>query len=343
MTLAFINFNEDVEKFENPALKNLKILSYKISYGKQNQNLLTLKKSILKTNSGIFDEKIIISIKSDEILDGNFIILEPKPEALIYLVLQVSRKYEKITRIYQTLGEALASAISLVNVFIAIIKIFMSYFNHILYKLDIMNKLYSFDNKDEKNNTKGLYKSKKEDIYNEKNIFYKKNRLNISIWRAFIADMKRLFKRKTNTEEKLYLKTENILKRDTNLPFTLQKLHEIEKIKLLLFDNTQMFIFNFLSKPTLFLHHFQEEYEYSKKLEESLELSDELNYNVKQKNIMRYEIRLKENINMLIGSNAKINKKLLLLLDQRFMSLCQIKNETSLPEIPDEKHKNNIY
>ena len=335
ISLAFVNFNEDVENFENPILPNLKFSSYKIFYGEQTQSLMTLKQSIFKTNSGISDEKIIITIKPDETRD-DFIILEPRPKALLYLALQVSKKYDKITRTYQNIGEALASALSLVNVFQALIKIIMAYFHHILYKLDILNKLYRFENINEKDKAKELYQNKNEDFNNGKNKFYKKDQINISIWRAFIADMKKLLRKKTNNEESLYLKTESVLTRDTNFPFILQKLHEIEKIKLLLFDKTQMFLFNFLSKPTLFLPNFKNDLDYSKNLEESIELSDEIN-NGFNKNLRLYETQLKENLKTIIGSNAKMDKKLLLLLDKRFMSLCEMRNETSLLEVPDEK------
>ena len=120
-SLAFVSFNENVEKFDEPFLNNMKIYSYKIVYGEQKQSLMTLKQSIFKTISGITDENLIISLKPDELLT-DFIILEPKPDALVYLVLQVSKKYDKITRYYQTIGEALASALSLVNVFRAFIQ-----------------------------------------------------------------------------------------------------------------------------------------------------------------------------------------------------------------------------
>ena len=33
-------------------------------------------------------------------------------------------------------------------------------------------------------------------------------------------------------KEKLYLKTDNILKREVNLPYILKKIHEIEKLKI---------------------------------------------------------------------------------------------------------------
>ena len=93
----------------------------------------------------------------------------------------------------------------------------MVYFHHILYKLNILNKLYRFENMNEKHKAKDLYQNKNDDINNGKNKFYQKDRFNISIWRAFIADMKKLLRKKTNDEESLYLKT-----RDTNLPFILQ-------------------------------------------------------------------------------------------------------------------------
>ena len=329
-SLVYIDFNEDLEKFENPMRKKLKWINYKINCGQQRQNLIKMKETFFKTISGISNEQTIIFLKPDEFIE-DFLILEPNPKALLYIVLQVSRNYDKITRTYQTIGEALASVVTIVHIFGAVIKIFMMYFQNILYKLDILNRLYSFDTSEKK--------QKKEQIslkYQDK--FPPKDRLNISIWRAFVADMKKLFGKKTNNEEKLYLKTESILRRETNLPYILQKLHEIEKIKLLVFDKYQLFIFNFLSKPTLFIpnSNTNEDLNYSKLLGQSLEFFDKFNIDSKR-NLGVYEAELKENITKLINSNKKIDKKFFFLLDEKFKNLCVAKNETSCFDVPDEK------
>ena len=137
--------------------------------------------------------------------------------------------------------------------------------------------------------------------------------------------MKKIFREKINFEEKLYLKTESILRRDTNLPYILQKLHELEKIKFLLFDKTQLFTFNFLSKPTIFIPNYNEDLDCSKELAESLAFFDKVNSS-EDKNMGIYEKELKEHLKKLESSNSKIDEKLLLLLDDCYRNLSKQKN-----------------
>lgn len=335
VSLVYVNMNEDIEKFQNTIISKLKFVNFKIAYGQQIQRLMTLKKSFFKTISGILDERTLISLKLDELTE-DFFVAESKPNAMLYLAMQVSRKYDKITRTYQTIGEALASVGSLVTIFGTFIRLIMSYFHGILYKLELLNNLYSFEMRDIEGNGL-LQKNNLEASSTNSRKIFQKGPLNISIWRALIADlkMKNLFREKKSFEEKLYLKTENILRRDTNLPYILQKIHELEKIKLLLFDKTQLFTFNFLSKPTIFIPNYGEDLDCSKELSESLAFSDKV-HNFAGKGLDIYEIELKEHLKKLENSDSKIDKKLLILLDDCYRNFSKQKNE-SLPDIPNER------
>ena len=314
--LGYIGFNEDVEKFENPLINNFKYESYDITYNQQLQEMISLKKTFFKTISGISDERNIVSIKPDE-KKTEFFNINSYPDALVFIALQASKKYEKITRTYQNIGEALATSFSLIKVIMILIKILMWYLNKITIKLHLVNKIYDFDIGDER---KSFYESDK--INKEKENLKEKNNKNLkglnslklSVFQAFIADFKNFFfKERTTLKEKIYLETENIIQRDTNLIYIIQKLHEIDKIKLILFNDKQLFLFNFFTKPIIYLPQFNKRITPNKKLADSLAFNEHSNLKFDV-----FERNLSEIIKILSNSDKIFDKHLLMYLDQRF-------------------------
>ena len=87
----------------------------------------------------------------------------------------------------------------------------------------------------------------------------KTNMLNFNIIEYMRLQFKRLFKRKITDKEKLFLKGVEIYDKELDIVYILRKLQEIEKIKLIIFDNQQLTLFNILEKPLIFLTHDEEE------------------------------------------------------------------------------------
>ena len=309
IVFSYIDFNEDVENFENPIVKNFKYETYEIDSKKKRQELINLKQTFFKTKSGLFDERNIVSIKLDE-KKGDFFDFLSDSNVLVSITLQASKRYEKITRTYQSIGEGLASSFSLIKVIMIVMKVFMCYLSKIKIKLHLVNKLYDFDMKEGKKEfySKQEYK-KKEKLKKVKG----QTRFKFSICQAVIAEIKsNFFKKRTSHNEKLYLESENIVQRDTNLTYIIQKLHEIEKIKLLIFNDNQRFLFNFFTKPVVYLPNYQNKSGPNKKLSDSLNLGEQNTLNMEE-----CKKNLKEIIKSMSYSHKDMDRKLLMYLDER--------------------------
>ena len=326
---GYVEFNENVEEFENSIVKNFIYEQYEISYTQQIQNVISLKRTFFKTTSGIYEETINKLIKFDEKrIDYSLY----NKNDLVELTFEVGKNYEKVTRTYQTIGEALASTFSVVKLVIILIKMLMWFINKIKIKLYLVNKLYDFDFHEEQKTTQKLYELK-ENLKKPdgQNIGGMQKTLNLSICQALIAEIKSIFfKKRTSYKERLYLETKEIILRDTNIVYILQKLQEIEKIKLILFNKNQLFLFNHLSKPSISLSNFHEKQTPGQLLAESLNFFERKNLNNGG-----YEIELKKNLKNASNSENKRNKRLLRLLDVRYTDLKDANLKTSKNIIPE--------
>ena len=65
--------------------------------------------------------------------------------------------------------------------------------------------------------------------------------------------MKRMFGFELNFKEKLFKKTEKAFKKEVDLISILNKIHEINKMKLLFLNQRQLTLFDLLSKPMIFV------------------------------------------------------------------------------------------
>ena len=149
VSFGYVDYNEDVDKFENPIINNLKFEIFAIKNTERRQIMMSFKQTFFKTISGISDESTIVSIKPDE-LKIEFMNIYLDTDPLFYLTLQASKRYDKLTRSYQTIGEALASSFSLVKVAMIVINIFLLSLQKFKIRLFLVNKMYDFDIPEEK-------------------------------------------------------------------------------------------------------------------------------------------------------------------------------------------------
>jgi len=77
------------------------------------------------------------------------------------------------------------------------------------------------------------------------------NKLDLGLFEYIKAKLHGIFKRKLSDKEKLIQESEKIFADEIDLIKILSKIHEIEKIKLILFDSDQLLLFNGLTKPMI--------------------------------------------------------------------------------------------
>ena len=68
-----------------------------------------------------------------------------------------------------------------------------------------------------------------------------------------------LLKKKKSLRQKLLAKAEQTFKEDLDVVNLVTKLHELEKLKILLLDEDQLVIFNYLSKPIIHVDENEKE------------------------------------------------------------------------------------
>ena len=206
-----------------------------------------------------------------------------------------------------------ATCFSLIKIIMMIMSLLLGQLHKMTMKVHLCNRMYEFDIQEEKvtSEKKIALKGKNEDIKNMNS----PKILKLSFIQVLNAEIKNIFcKKRITYKEKLYFETENVIQRDTSIIYIIKKLHEIEKIKLILFNEKQLFLFNILSKPLICLPGYQKG-KPSQKLFDYLKRGELINTNTKL-----FEAELKENIKKLSSKN-KIDKKLLMLLDQNLTNL----------------------
>ena len=87
----------------------------------------------------------------------------------------------------------------------------------------------------------------------EETIEHHKNEFAFSLYEYFKYNMKRMFGFELNFKEKLFKKTEKAFKKEVDLISILNKIHEINKMKLLFLNQRQLTLFDLLSKPMIFV------------------------------------------------------------------------------------------
>lgn len=87
----------------------------------------------------------------------------------------------------------------------------------------------------------------------------KKFKLSIGFISFLSLKIKKLFKMKNNKKQHLFKISENSLKNEMDISKILLKLHDIEKLKSVLFDENQLLLFNLIGNPMIYLKKDVEE------------------------------------------------------------------------------------
>lgn len=95
-------------------------------------------------------------------------------------------------------------------------------------------------------------KKEKKILNLDKEIRKSKNKFNFSLIEFFRYHLKKIFNRELNHKEKIFYKAKKTFDKEVDLVKILKKIHDIEKLKLILFDENQLTMFNFLTKPTIY-------------------------------------------------------------------------------------------
>jgi len=136
-----------------------------------------------------------------------------------------------------------------------------------------------------------------------------RNKLHVSYW-EYITLYFNIFKKDKSVRHKLIRKAENTYKEDMDVVNVVTKLHDLEKLKILLLDEDQLVLFNYLSKPIINLDNNDQS------SEEALSLSQKRMTHLvsREKNAKMY---LEESYRKILErKNDKLSEKLITLFDE---------------------------
>lgn len=236
--MLFLDFNEEIENFENPTVEVVSYESFELTYEKQTKGLMYLKKSIFQSISGIDGsrDQYVERLKKDEI-KYQFASLVPFDEAFFFFSIHPSKKIEKITRTYQTFSEALAGVLGIINMVIFLWNIVMSKINRFFFKMDVLNNLFDFagissiiQKKEEKilaGKTFGNSSKKKREV----------EKIHLSLFEVGIFWVKSWLGFKMTQRERMHASMEKVFVRETSLYHMLMRQQQIERICLMLFNH----------------------------------------------------------------------------------------------------------
>ena len=77
--------------------------------------------------------------------------------------------------------------------------------------------------------------------------------------RIYFFSIKKLFKCKKNAKEKILQKSTKLLNKELDVLSILSRIHEIEKIKLVIFNQDQLVLFDSISKPLVRIDEKEEQ------------------------------------------------------------------------------------
>ena len=139
--------------------------------------------------------------------------------------------------------------------------------------------------------------------------------LNFNIFEYFILNFKQLLSFRLNEKEKLFLKGVEIFETKLDIVCILKKLQEIEKLKIILFNEEQLSLFNLLDKPLIYLEENDKEanrLDSSRKMAHLLKGSDKNSLNILQvKEIIDHFNKLKKSSKI-----TNLDERLLDLMDK---------------------------
>lgn len=80
-----------------------------------------------------------------------------------------------------------------------------------------------------------------------------KSEFEFSLFEYFVYNIKKIFRQELTFKESLFKKAEKTFKKEVDLITILQRIHEIDKMKLILLNQRQITLFELLSKPMIFV------------------------------------------------------------------------------------------
>jgi len=139
--------------------------------------------------------------------------------------------------------------------------------------------------------------------------------MNFNIFEYFRLNFRNFFRIKLSPKEKLFLKGEEIYDNELDIIYILKKLQEVEKLKIILFNNEQMTLFHLLDKPMIYMEEgegdFEEDLEGNRN--PSKKMSEILN---KTKGVSRERLRQVLSYFNNLDSNSQMNE-----IDKRLVNL----------------------
>lgn len=135
-------------------------------------------------------------------------------------------------------------------------------------------------------------------------------KLNLTFWQYICLKIS-FMRCKKNSKQKLIEKAEKTFEQDLDVVNILTKLHDLEKLKILLLDEDQLVIFNFLSKPMITIENESDQY----RSQSERKITTMIN---RDKNAKFY---LEESYKKVLKKNDKISQRLVEFFDKEISIL----------------------
>lgn len=243
--IKYLNFflnqpHFDIKNYENPVLSSIKTLFTGIEVGKRKDLSNYLKKTKVLTDGQIIYESY--NEIETYIFEEGTIDLQISDEYLISFIIYSSDYMLVYDRRYEKLFSLLASLGGILHPLLLIGSFIIKYINDWKINELIMNKIYALDVASTQISQNKIANIPKNSII--------KNSLKFSLWEK----IKYLLKLKKNFSPKETIYHDYLKKSNEKLDLlqVLQKLEEIERLKLVLLNKKQIAIFDYFSKNVLF-------------------------------------------------------------------------------------------
>ena len=155
-----------------------------------------------------------------------------------------------------------------------------------------------------------FFKRRKNDEMNKK--------LKISYWEYVSLVVSNVFKKKKSLNHMLIRKAEQTYQQDLDIESLVRKLHDLDKLKILLLDEDQLVLFNYLSKPILNIDI------HDKEVLESLSLAQRKVGNLMDRE-RNADLYLEDSYRKVSKKNDKSSQKLIDFFDTEICQLGEIK------------------
>lgn len=139
-----------------------------------------------------------------------------------------------------------------------------------------------------------------------------KNTLKLSIFEYLFYLFSMLFCFKKSCKQQLISKAEKAFRQDLDIVSIIEKIHDIEKLKILLLNEDQLSLFNYLSKPMIAPNDMEESPTAQKLSKSHLKMAGLMNISQKQLNVEEIYKRVIHK-----KDEDKVNSRLIDLFDQR--------------------------